>query len=149
MRVLLAFLVGAVASYLAIVAGSFWYMDAAGIFDRDGGMAMGIIFAIGPLGAILGGTVAAAIAYARGRRKPPAPEIAPGAASPQTRATRIGLAAVLAGAAGYLIGRLGLWLQTGTLYESYWSALLVTWAPVLLGLAAAGLAAWLAARSRP
>ncbi len=148
MRVFLAFLAGLVVSYAAIVAGAFWYMDAAGINDRDGGMAMGIIFAIGPLGALAGGLLAALATYFYTRRRKPRPAPEPASeAPPQARGRRIGLAAVLAGAAGYLVGSFGLWLQGGTSYESYWTALLVTWSPILLALAAASFAAWRAARS--
>jgi hypothetical protein len=147
MRVFLAFLAGLVVSYLAIVAGAFWYMHAAGIFDRDGGMSMGIVFATGPLGALIGGTIAAVTVYMRRPAPRPTPATTPDA-SPQARAIRIGLIATLAGAAGYLAGGLGLWSQSGASYESYWTALLVTWSPILLGLAAASLAAWLAARAR-
>ena len=50
---ILAFVIGAVATYVAVVAGGFWYMRTNHIFDRDGGLSMAIMFALGPLGALL------------------------------------------------------------------------------------------------
>jgi len=56
---ILGALLGAIATYLAVVAG---LLAAFLHTDRDGGVAMGIIFAIGPFSAVIGGTVFALIA---------------------------------------------------------------------------------------
>jgi hypothetical protein len=69
------------------------------------------------------------------------------AATPSSRQRRIFLAALVAGLAGYLVGSLGLWLQSGTSYASYSTALLISWSPYLLGLLAGSLAVWLTSRS--
>jgi hypothetical protein len=147
MRTVLAFLAGALVSYVAVVAGAFLYMDLADVFDRDGGMAMAVMFAFGPIGALVGGTAAAigAALYRRARPRQVRDEGA--AATPSSRQNRIVLAAAIAGIAGYLLGSLGLWLQSGASYASYSTALLISWAPYLLALSAGGLAAWLASRS--
>ena len=144
MRTVLAFLAGALVSYAAVVAAAFAYMDIAGVFDRDGGMAMAVMFAFGPIGALIGGT-AAAIGAALYRRAHPR-QVRNEPATPSSRQNRIMLAASIAGIAGYLIGSLGLWLQSGTSYASYSTALLISWAPYLLALSAGALAAWLASR---
>ena len=142
MRTVLAFLAGALVSYAAVVAAAFAYMDIAGVFDRDGGMAMAVMFAFGPIGALIGGT-AAALGAALYRRAHPR-QVKD--ATPSSRQNRIILAASIAGIAGYLIGSLGLWLQSGTSYASYSTALLISWSPYLLALSAGALAAWLASR---
>jgi hypothetical protein len=146
MRTVLAFLAGALVSYVAVVAGAFLYMDLAGVFDRDGGIAMAVMFAFGPIGALVGGT-AGAIGAALYRRAHPRMVRSETGATPSSRQNRIILAATIAGIAGYLLGSLGLWLQSGTSYASYSTALLISWAPYLLALSAGGLAAWLASRS--
>ena len=144
MRTVLAFLAGALVSYAAVVAAAFAYMDIAGVFDRDGGMAMAVMFAFGPIGALIGGTAAAigAVLYRRAHPR----QVRNEPATPSSRQNRIILAASTAGIAGYLIGSLGLWLQSGTSYASYSTALLISWAPYLLALSAGALAAWLASR---
>ena len=67
--VLLAFLGGFIAGFFVAVVGAFLYVDLAGIFDRDGGLAMGIIFTIGPFAGIVAGLAAAIAAAARLRRR--------------------------------------------------------------------------------
>ncbi len=59
LRVILAFLAGTIVTYVVVVAGSFWYIDANHILDRDGGMSMGIVFLIGPATGLIGGLVCA------------------------------------------------------------------------------------------
>ena len=57
--VVLAFVLGAILGYVAVVAGAFTYVEYAGIFDNDGGLSMGIVFVIGPLTALVIGFFAA------------------------------------------------------------------------------------------
>ncbi|MFZ4808767.1 MAG: hypothetical protein ACOYLQ_16045 [Hyphomicrobiaceae bacterium] len=73
---ILGAVLGAIATYLAVVAG---LLAAFLHTDRDGGVAMGIVFAIGPFSAVIGGTVFALIARRwlgtgdqAGRTDPPA-----------------------------------------------------------------------------
>lgn len=65
---LLAFMAGFVVGYVAVVAAILIYIDWAGIFDRDGGMTMGVIFMIGPFAGVVAGLVSAALAARRLRR---------------------------------------------------------------------------------
>ncbi|MGV1015234.1 MAG: hypothetical protein ACOYB4_09720, partial [Methyloceanibacter sp.] len=126
------------------------YVSAAGIVDRDGGLSMGIVFIIGPLGALIGGAAAALTAAFYLRRQQKTPE--DGAARrrwPASRPGRIVLAAAAAGLAGYMAASVFIWLQSGITYESYWTALLIAWSPYLLGISAAALAAFIASRSPP
>ena len=57
----LAFVVGAIGAYLAIVFGWIAYADYANVADNDGSIGMGVVFAYGPIGAILLGAGAALI----------------------------------------------------------------------------------------
>jgi hypothetical protein len=68
LRVFLAFIAGFVATYVVTVAALFGLMP--GQFHGDGGAAMAVIFMIGPLAGLIGGTVA-------GRRNaaPPSPPL--------------------------------------------------------------------------
>lgn len=145
-RVVLAFLAGLVVSYLVIVMVGILYMDVAGIVDRDGGGTMGLAFTLGPIGAPIGGTAAAIFTYAYTRRHPRAAEDDGAHQTPAARQKRIVLVALIAGLAAYLAASFGVWLQSGASYESYWTALLVGWSPILVGLVAAALAGWIAAR---
>ena len=146
-RVVLAFLAGTIVTYIVVVAGFFWYIEANQVFDRDGGMSMGIVFLIGPAAGILGGTICAIafpiwlnrrdLRHASGKLPP---------RTPWPQAWRVGLAIVLAGVPAYLLGRFILWLYAGTSFDSYWVALVVSNTPLILAIAAAALAAVLASR---
>src|SRR5689334_11934963 len=56
---MLAFILGAIVVYIAVVASAFLYMETNHVFDRDGGMSMAVMFAIGPLAGFAGGVIAA------------------------------------------------------------------------------------------
>jgi hypothetical protein len=65
LKILLAFLAGLIVGEAIPIA---WYMVATnyfGLFDRDGGGAMGAIFIMGPILALIVGTIAAVIAARR------------------------------------------------------------------------------------
>jgi hypothetical protein len=53
LRSIAALALGFFSGWIVVAAACFRYADAAGIFDRDGGGAMGIIFILGPLGGLL------------------------------------------------------------------------------------------------
>jgi hypothetical protein len=63
-RSVFAFLAGLVAGYGLSILGYLCATSFFGVFDRDGGMAMGVAFMIGPIVGILCG-IAAAIWAAR------------------------------------------------------------------------------------
>ena len=64
-RAVLGFLAGAVAGYGLSILGYIAATSFGGVFDRDGGLAMGVAFMIGPLVAIVCGIVAAVWAARR------------------------------------------------------------------------------------
>jgi hypothetical protein len=67
LTLLLAFLGGAVVGYLACL-GVYIAASSAGLTDdREGALAMGVIFMIGPAVALVCGIAAAAVAARRGR----------------------------------------------------------------------------------
>ncbi len=145
---ILAFVAGTVATYVAVVGGMLWSMDANRVFGRDGGMAMAIMFAIGPLAGLIGGAICATVVAIwlsrRNLRRGRVAAAPPRAARPQ--ALRVGIAILLAGVPAYLLGRFVLWLYAGTSFASYWAALAVSYAPLILAIATAALAAYLVSR---
>jgi hypothetical protein len=69
LKILLAFLAGLIVGEAIPIA---WYIVATnyfGLFDRDGGGAMGAIFIMGPILALIVGTIAAIIAARRTARR--------------------------------------------------------------------------------
>jgi hypothetical protein len=65
LKILLAFLAGLIVGWAIPIV---WYILATnyfGLFDRDGGGAMGAIFIMGPIAALIVGTFAAIIAARR------------------------------------------------------------------------------------
>jgi len=69
LKVILAFLAGLVATWVAVVAAGVASMSYFNIFDRDGGGSMGLIFMVGPFCGVWGGLLAA-ILTARKLRSP-------------------------------------------------------------------------------
>ncbi|HWV55024.1 hypothetical protein [Pseudorhodoplanes sp.] len=62
LKIILAFLAGLIVGEAIPIV---WYIVATnyfGLFDRDGGGAMGAIFLMGPVAALIVGTIAAVIA---------------------------------------------------------------------------------------
>lgn len=145
-RVVLAFLFGFVATYVIAVTAAFTLAHVNNVFDRDGGMSMGIVFLIGPAAGLIGGILAAIFIPMRlarrdlSRAERALPPPSPGGA-------RTAIAAIVCGIAGYLAGRFVLWMMAGMSFDSYAVALTISMLPWLLALAGAGLA-MLALRNR-
>jgi hypothetical protein len=150
LRVALSFLAGLIVTYVAVVAGALWYMDANRVFDREGAMSMAIMFAIGPLGGLIGGiicAIAVPIWLQRRDLRRGTINTTPRPPQPQPQAQRVGLAIVLAGIPAYLLAWGALRLYTGTSFESYWAALAVSYTPIIVAIAAAALAAFVVGRN--
>jgi len=146
---ILAFILGAVATYVAVVAGGFWYMQANHIFDRDGGMSMAIMFALGPLAGLVGGTLAAIVTAVRGGRRARARargELPP--KQPWPLPVRM-IGAVVVGLLAYFAAWGIMWLVGPLSFKTYAAAFAVSVLPMALGVIAAGLIAWRALRRRP
>ena len=151
LRAALSFLAGLVVTYVVAVAAMLSFMSVRNVFDRDGGMTMAVMFAIGPLCAIIGGIAAAiVIPIWLGRRDlaRAAAGIPPKKRWPTKR--RAAVAAILSGVSTYFLASVLLPLFAGTSFDSYAAALAVSLTPLVLGAGAAALAALLVLRgARP
>jgi hypothetical protein len=112
------------------------------------------MFGIGPLAAIIGGIAAAIIIPVWLSRRDLARDLARAESrTPQQQKrwppdVRAAIAAAAWGGAAYLVMRLVFWLFiAGTSFRSYWVALAVGLSPLLFGLVAAALAAFLVLRN--
>ncbi len=65
LKIILAFLAGLIVGEAIPIVGYIVATNYFGVFDRDGGGAMGAIFIMGPIAALLLGTVAAIVTAAR------------------------------------------------------------------------------------
>ena len=61
------FVLGFLAGYVAAAVIGLIAIEAGGLFDRDGGIAMAIFFALGPLCGVVTGAIAVVWALARRR----------------------------------------------------------------------------------
>lgn len=146
----LAFFAGLLITYFIVVAGLFWHAQVNKIVDRDGGMSMGIIFIIGPVCAIIGGVIAAAltaIVLMRRRRMALPADQAANPARPWPSSVRAALIAVPVGLVVYYLGWVLVWLFSEMRFDNYWTAFAITKIPAVTGLAAAALTAYLALRN--
>ena len=64
-KIIVAFLLAAVAGYLIIAGGYLYWADATNYFDREGSTGMSVIFMMAPLGAIVCGAISAIITARR------------------------------------------------------------------------------------
>jgi hypothetical protein len=130
-----AFAVGAVAGWIAVMVGYIVYVEAFDVFDREGAMAMGAAFGIGPVAGVALGIAAAVWAVGRLRR---GEDARTGAAPPRrARWQRVLLFVALPGLAVYYAVAIALWLAGPASYETYWAALAASLAPLVTGVAAA------------
>lgn len=101
---LLALVLGFFGGWAVATSAMFRYMDAARIFDRDGGGAMGALFIVGPFFGLIAAIAAAGFVLARGLaagRPKPAGWRPP---SPEARRLRTWILAGLVVVAVYLVG---------------------------------------------
>lgn len=127
----LAFFVGLVGGFAVFVFGAFAWLDYAGVFDRDGGIAMGIFFTLGPIAGLGIGVASALATIAIRRRRERA--VATGAA-PAPRRWPLGVRALVAavawGVAAYTVVWCIFWLLSPMTFDTYEVALIVSWLPV-------------------
>ena len=141
-RALLGFLGGLVVSYVIAVSVGFSIMSASNTFDRDGGMSMAIMFAIGPLAGIIGGIIAAIAAPVWLRRRDTASAAAGEVRKRWPPQRRAAVAAITWRVAVFFMARFVQWLfLDGQSFSSYASALIVAFTPHVLALTAAVIAA--------
>lgn len=140
----LALVLGFFGGWAVAASAAFRYMDAADVFDRDGGGAMGAFFIVGPFFGLIIAIVAAGMTAARMLRRDTTPPV--GAGEPATGGMGL-LVAAVAAAAVYLVA----WfiIELGGPYglDGAAKALAEDGIPALFGLAA-GIGAWAIARRR-
>ncbi|MHB2169840.1 hypothetical protein [Alsobacter sp. R-9] len=133
--VVLAFILGTIVTYVAVVAGTLVAWEFLGIHDRDGGGSMGLAFIIGPFFGLIGGVAAAVFAFVRLSRGAPA--------EGRARTSR-GLGAAAAGVGaflfGYWLGSFVGWMAGPYAYDNLGAAIIAAWAPTLIGLGLGALA---------
>ena len=144
---ILAFIIGLIVVYVIVVVGGLWYVHAYNVRDRDGGMSMAIMFAIGPLAAFIGGTVAAVIAGVWLSRRERV-RIEAGAPVKPWPLPVLLILALLAGGVVYALAWGLIGVAGPRSYETYGAALAVSLAPIVLGLATAGFITWRTLRRR-
>lgn len=132
---IVAFMLGAIAGWAAVMAGYVVYAEMFEVFDREGRMAMGMAFGIGPIVAVACGLAAAVWAVIRRHRRDRRRARVPPPALPRWQ--RVLLAVVLPAAAAYCVVAIAVWLFGSGAYASYPAALAVSLAPLAAGAAAA------------
>ena len=147
LRLALSFIAGFVVAYVIVVAISFWYVEANNVASQSGGTAMAIMFAIGPLGGLIGGTVCAVAIPIWLNRRDLRRGITDATRPRMSQGKRVLLAIALTGIPLYLVAQYFISLHTGPTYATYWAAVAAGQAPLILAAAGAALAAYLAMRS--
>jgi len=130
---LLAFVFGAVATYVVVVGGTIAAWELMRVHDHDGGGAMALGLVIGPVCAIAGGVLAAFIALLRTARaneqRPPQTE---GEKSRDRRQLLILAAAATGALVGYKLTQAFFWIVAPLSYDSYWKVQVIIWAPTVV-----------------
>ena len=141
---LLALVLGFFGGWAVATSAAFRYMDAANVFDRDGGGAMGAFFIIGPFFGLIVAIVAAGMTAARMLRRDVTVPV--GAKAPATGGMGL-LVAAVAAVGVYLVA----WfiIELGGPYglEGAAKPLAEDGIPAMFGLAA-GIGAWTIGRRR-
>lgn len=143
-------IVGLVAGFAATVAIGLVAFEIFRVSQREGAAAMGLVFLVGPVGALMGAAIGAAFAVWFARRSIRA---AGGAPAPVgSRPLRLVLGTVAGAFLGYWVGlgllHLALALRGSRSFDSYALAYALSNVPPLAMLAGAGLGAWLVLRGR-
>lgn len=132
----LAFVVGLVVGFAVFVFGAFAWLDYAGVFDRDGGIAMGIFFTLGPIAGMITGVIAAVTTITIRTRRDRA--VSAGARPAPQRwplGVRAVVAAIVWGALSYAVVWCIFWLLSPMSFSTYETALVVSWLPLAVPLA--------------
>ena len=128
----LAFVVGAMAAYLAVVVGISVVWDLFNVHDQDGGGHMALGLVIGPFFALIGGMVSAIIFViwngGRKNRLPPATNEEKGR---DTRRFFVLGGAIVGGYIGRFVVRTGFLLASPISYDSLWKVWAASWLPML------------------
>jgi hypothetical protein len=143
-----AFIIGFVLVYATVVAGALWYMHANNIFDRDGGISMGIVFLLGPLAGLIGGSLFAVVAAVRSSRRQraiAADELPPPRPWPLPVVVVV---ALLAGVFAYVVIWAVLGIRGPLRFGSYGAAMAFWIGTIMLALAVAALVLWRGLRRR-
>lgn len=144
-------LAGLVAGFIATVAIGLVAFEVFRVSQREGAAAMGLVFFIGPVGAVMGATIGAALAVCLARRR--AASARPKSEGSASRPLRLVLATGAGAVLGYWTGlgllHLALALRGSRSFDSHAMAYALSHIPTLSMLAAAALGAWIVLRRRP
>lgn len=142
---------GLVAGFVATVAIGLVAFEFFHVSQHEGAAAMGLVFFIGPVGAVMGAIMGAALAVWLARRAACAAR--PASEGSASWPLRLVLATVAGAVLGYWTGvgllQLALALRGSRSFDSYAIAYALSHIPTLSMLAAAALGAWIALRRRP
>lgn len=142
---------GLVAGFVATIAIGLVAFEIFNVSQREGAAAMGLVFFIGPIGALMGAIMGAGLAVFLARRSIRTAGGTPGRTIP--RPLRLIVAVVAGGVLGYWIGlgllHLVLALRGPQVFDSYAVALALGHIPTFTILATAAFGAWIVLRRRP
>ncbi|QCI68037.1 hypothetical protein [Phreatobacter stygius] len=141
---------GLIVGYVAAVAIGVAAMQYFKVSEHDGGAAMTLLFAVGPLGglvsALIGAVWAATATRRRMRRRT---DGTLGVPKQWNRATRVALGVLIGLTAGYAAARVILQIfyiaQRSSSFATYEAALVAAWIPIALALGCAALGGYLGA----
>ncbi len=130
--VLLAFVLGAVATYIVVVGGTIVAWDLLRVHDQDGGGAMALGLVIGPVCAIAGGLLCAFVVLlrtARPRNEAPQPDAE---RSRDRKSLLVLAAAVVGGLVGYKVTQAIFWIVAPLSYDARWKVQVIVWTPTVV-----------------
>ena len=129
----LAFIVGAIITYLTIVVGVIAAWDLTGVHDQDGGGAMALGLVIGPVCAVIGGVICAVFVpiWVAKRRGHTGPQTTEEKRRDMRRFFIIG-GALVGGYLGHQVSEFIFWFVSPISLDSRWKVLAITWVPTIL-----------------
>ncbi|WP_439575373.1 hypothetical protein [Phreatobacter sp.] len=148
-------LVGLVAGFAATIAIGLVAFEVFKVSQREGAAAMGLVFMIGPVGAVIGAIIGATFAvwFARRSTRAIADKVTGERTNPaSSRSLRLVVAVVAGGGVGYWIGlallHLALAIRGSRSFDNYAAALALSHISTIVMLAGAALGAWIVLRRR-
>ena len=129
----LAFIVGSIISYLAVVIGVTSVWDFMGVHDQDGGGAMTLGLVVAPACAVIGGVVFAVLVsmWMAKRRGHTGPQTAEKKRQDIRRFSVVG-GALVGGYIGHQVSEYIFWYVSPISLDSRWKVLAITWMPTLI-----------------
>lgn len=122
---IVAFIIGAIATYIVVVGAFMAYVEIFKVVDRDGGMSMGAFLVLGPFCALVGGVITAIVTAMRTlRSNAPAASVANGSQARQSPRFYLIATGLLVVATAYAGVTLVQWVSGGARGSSVFNALI-------------------------